>query len=276
MNADEPIIEDLNADDAKLSQMLANLRRVDAPANFEFHLKARIAKAKRPEAAAGFLPSFVKYAAPLALIGAISSLFFLNSGGVGDDAVVKNAGVVPTVGNVAKAVIAPPVEIPSVQDDRAAVLVPRSERKPASARPAEQSGPRTAGDQSRYNRDIGVKGAQMILPNGNNTNAAPPAAVPPSGVRLPESTGAGDNTINAGTVFNMLGVNAGFEEGSGWNVRAVRLNSQAAKAGLQTGDVIEAIGETQLGKDPVLKGGVSGKAMKVRRDGKIVELTLPK
>jgi hypothetical protein len=275
MNADERKIEDLNADDAKLSQMLAGLKRVDAPANFEFRLKARIANAKRPErAAAGFLPGFVKYAAPMALIAAVWSLFFLNSGGTGDNAAVQTAGVLPVASKSAEVAAAPlPVEVPTATQDRVAVVVPNASRKGALPQPVDGTGARPNVGPNR-SRDSAVKGARVIIAPPSDPNSAPPGDVNSA----PETTAPpprSDKPVSPVEVFSLLGVNADFKDDSGWSVRSVRLNSMAATAGLKNGDVIESIGETQLVKEPVFKGGMKGKVMKVRREGSVVELKLP-
>src|SRR3982751_2593621 len=106
MRVDEPKIEELNADDAKVARLLAGLKRVEAPANFEFRLKARLANATRPARGFGFVPSFVKYAAPVALVAAVSSVLFLNSSN-SPESNVSTAGVLPQI-NVSE-IADPPV-----------------------------------------------------------------------------------------------------------------------------------------------------------------------
>src|SRR6476661_3968744 len=134
MNVDEPKIEELDADDAKIVQMLAGLKRVDAPANFEFRLKARIANAAPPTAAVGFLPSIVRYAAPLALVAAVSSLFYLNSSDA-PNSKVEVAGVAPQASRVAEAIIPPAAPAPAATgESEAARTMPVSTRQSAPVR----------------------------------------------------------------------------------------------------------------------------------------------
>jgi len=94
MRADEAKTEILDTDDAKVAQLLAGLKRVEAPANFEFRLKARLANATPPARSFGFVPTFVKFAAPVALVAAVSSVLFLNSSNT-SESTVSTAGVAP-------------------------------------------------------------------------------------------------------------------------------------------------------------------------------------
>ena len=55
-----------NGDERKVAEMLGSLKRVEAPANFEFGVRARIA-AGAPQTRSSLIP-FVKLAAPIALV----------------------------------------------------------------------------------------------------------------------------------------------------------------------------------------------------------------
>src|SRR5688500_18285244 len=70
--------ERLNADDARISSLLRGLRRVDAPADFDFKLKARIANASPARTASAGLFPVLKFAAPLLLLLPIVGFFITN------------------------------------------------------------------------------------------------------------------------------------------------------------------------------------------------------
>ena len=266
MNVDEREIEELDADDAKIAQMLAGLKRVNAPANFEFRLKARIANAAPPTVGVGFLPSFVRYAAPLALVAAVALLYFMNSSNSPNPG-VDVAGVAPQISKVAEAVIPPAVDQPLAGESEPA-------RTPAASNPSRQTAAarsasvktdvRAANQQPDRSAVKAVSPAKIIMPRGFETVDPTANPVTPDSNRAP---------LSASQFFPFFGVDAGYGE-DGWKVRAVKTNSSADQAGVKAGDVLEAVDGNQLGKDAVFKSGFIGKILRVRRDGKLVELAL--
>lgn len=266
MRVNEPKIEELDADDAKIAQMLAGLKRVDAPSNFEFQLKARIANAAKPKRGLGFIPSYVRYAAPLAVIAAVSSLFYLNNSS--DPTPVQTAGVAPQISTVSEAkntALAPsetwtaaPVEMPRP------ILAANRSKVPVSARPLDvKLVPRNTAEQDR-SKVSAVTPPKIILPRGITPDSLPDGAQAPPVNNKVDLTASG--------LFPILGIDALYD--NGWKVRAVKVNGMADHAGVKAGDILEAIDETQLGKDAVFKSGFNGKVVKVRRDGKVLELPL--
>jgi len=262
MRADEAKTEILDTDDAKVAQLLAGLKRVEAPANFEFRLKARLANATPPARGFGLLPSFVKFAAPVALVAAVSSVLFLNSSNT-PESTVSTAGVAPQI-NVSEAANGTAAFAPTAPVQPAAatpVISANPNRRPAKVRQVSTPEARTPKEQGG-SADKAVKEGQMILPYGVNRN---PPSLP---VPLPESK----PMRPASDVFPLLGIDAGYEDG--WKVRAIRTDSPADRAGVKAGDILEAIDDNQLGKDAMFQSGNIGKVIKVKRDGKSVELTL--
>ncbi|MEO7673391.1 MAG: hypothetical protein ABIU09_04855 [Pyrinomonadaceae bacterium] len=71
--------EILSSDEQNVSRLLSNLKRVDAPKDFDFHLKARIANASPADYQTVRLFPVLKYAFPLALFLLIGGAFILNS-----------------------------------------------------------------------------------------------------------------------------------------------------------------------------------------------------
>ncbi len=60
----------------------------------------------------------------------------------------------------------------------------------------------------------------------------------------------------------------------GWKVRSTTDNSIATRSGVRSDDVIEAIDGRAITEATTLKGGVDGKSLNVRREGKQVKLDL--
>src|SRR5437762_10762000 len=66
-------------EDEKIHQMLGGLKRVDAPKDFDFRVKAGIA-AGRPSSTSGFrIPTAVRLAVPLVLLLLVGAYFGLNA-----------------------------------------------------------------------------------------------------------------------------------------------------------------------------------------------------
>jgi membrane-associated protease RseP (regulator of RpoE activity) len=85
------------------------------------------------------------------------------------------------------------------------------------------------------------------------------------------SMGAGE--IKPELILSILGVDAVYENG-GWKVESVTANSIAAKAGVRTGDVIEAVNDIALSNSSVFLRSFSAERLRVRRGSARVTLSL--
>ena len=268
MNVDETKIEQLDADEARIAELLAGLKRVEAPANFEFRLKAKLANAERPQPRTRFIPAFVRYSAPLAVMAVVGTAFYLNSPTSPDAPVVQTAGVVPQIEKVQEVAAAPAVPGPVKVEDQtpARTRVPSinaSLRKPVEPRGTQANSPeKAANGQGSTVRTLNQP--KIFLPRG--LDASVPANV------TPEDAGV-KKLFTAGDVLPELGIDAGYSE-AGYTVKSVKSNSPAERAGVKAGDLLEAIDENRLVKGTVFKGDFNGRTIKVRRDGKLVELSL--
>ncbi|MDQ6787245.1 MAG: hypothetical protein M3033_10595, partial [Acidobacteriota bacterium] len=83
--------EILSAEDEKIRSLIGSLKRVDAPKDFDFRVKARIASAKPNNYRPQFLP-VLRYILPLGLILLISAAVVFNSVYFGNE-----QNIVPTV-----------------------------------------------------------------------------------------------------------------------------------------------------------------------------------
>jgi hypothetical protein len=109
--------------------------------------------------------------------------------------------------------------------------------------------------------DLSSKEGKRILPRGLST--APKVN---ANISLVEQGG-----IPIGDVLKHLGLDAAPED-AGWRVTSV--TGAAERSGFKTGDVIEAINDRSLVKRTSLTGTVSSKTVRVRRDGKVIVVTL--
>src|SRR5580765_4061428 len=62
-----------------VSKLLGGLKRVEAPNNFDFRVKARIADGKPADRATSWLPATIRYAMPLALLLVVGGYFAFNA-----------------------------------------------------------------------------------------------------------------------------------------------------------------------------------------------------
>jgi hypothetical protein len=82
-------------------------------------------------------------------------------------------------------------------------------------------------------------------------------------------------TIPLREVIGILGIDAGFVGGR-WKVRSVTANSTAERAGVHANDVLEAVDTQTLSETTSFQGAFSPKVLRVRRDGKLIEIALQK
>ncbi|MEO8042351.1 MAG: PDZ domain-containing protein [Acidobacteriota bacterium] len=248
-----------------VAAMLNALPRVDAPENFEFRVKARIAEGSAPRAT---LIPFLKIAAPLSLvllIGAFVAFYGLLPKGTDVPAVIDTARNEPASTQPPSELTVPPVQtVPGPLIDRSPETV-QDEPYVATGRPA----PARRRTDSEF-----VKSSQ-----GGSLDFSLNAAKPklPPGFESVESRNMNSNTNSSAAdvpvrnVLGILGITADFVSG-GWKVRSVVENSVASRAGVQAADVVEAIDGQQMKSDSKLKGGA--KTFTIRRDGKLITLTL--
>ncbi len=255
----------LDNEGGDVALMLSALPRAEAPANFEFRVKARIAVGSSPRAT---LFPFLKIAAPLTLVllvGALVVFYGVLPGEVDVPVVTDSAQKVPVP---VEANAEPPT--PPAQAAASPGIAQSNSESPyesyvAAARPTpvRRAAPAVAVRSSEGgSRDFSLNSAQPKLPPGfqsvesRNLNAN----VSPSGADIPVRN-----------VLGILGIAADYANG-GWKVQSVVEKSVAARAGVRASDVIEAIDGQPLKSDSLLKG--DAKVFTIRRDGKQMSLSL--
>lgn len=254
-------------EDDAVGQLLGGLKRVEAPGDFDFHVKARIAKGRPAARNASLIPSWLRVAVPLVLILFVGGYFGFRSiyspdvnvepvGLVKEEQPVKIAPIdaepsaevaeVPLDGTVRN-----PIEVkPPITDDKIVASVNKS---PVPERLVVKTG------SSNRNSDGSSRvSAQRI--------ARPITLVKPKEFENPVG-------INARDILMQLGINATYSEAS-WKIGVVTQNSIAERSGLKAGDVIEAINDQNLSEKTTLAMPFSGKNIRVRRDGKIMQIDL--
>jgi hypothetical protein len=263
--------EALDADSRKVVELLSALPRVEAPGNFEFRVKAGIAVGERRTGLSPFLKAAV--AMPLVLVVGTFALFY----GTGDTPVtdIAGGGVTPVEQQRVEAAPASTVPAPTsptgntdrIDETDIAIAAPQSRgqaerRSTPVKRSIEVSSNSMTGGGSRVETVINPK---VIDPPGINSNLG----------RQERNSNSADapGNVSVREVLEMLGVKAEYVDG-GWMVRSTTENSLAGRSGIRANDVIESVNNETVSGKTFLKGRLEGKTVKVRRDGKQIEIGL--
>ena len=248
-----------------VSQLLAGMKRVDAPSDFDFRVKARIAAGRPVDRSRSWLPAAVRIAVHLGLL--------LSVGGyVGYNTIYQpvDLAVAPVAENkVIEAPIASdvtsnlPVSLPVKND-----ISERPESRPADINnPIRvRSNERRIVSSSPSNRrpgggsiDLASRKPRVVLPNGIDLNGK----VLPRGFE-------GSAGVSAKDILSFMGI----EADAAWKVSSVKQKSMAERSGLKAGDIIEAINNQNLAEKSTFGNKVSSKSVRVLRDGKSVQIEL--
>ena len=269
--------EILSREDAQVREMLTGLKRVEAPKDFDFRLKARIAAAKPADFAAPRLFPIFRYAAPLGLAIIVLGVLVFNGLYSFDNQTV------PTI---------------------AENFAPKQEKKEdsqVSSLPAEQIRPIENTVQNTIVEDSAERGVQTLPKDStlaanlqkpktknrvaeNNGGGSKVDAVSNSRVILPKGLTPNTNiekpqeTLNQTSfsvkdVLSPLGIEAVYEENK-WKVQSVKQNSLAERSGVKVNDVIEAIDENSISGETVFKKAGGGKNLNIVREGKKLPIKL--
>jgi len=248
--------EILSGDDAQVRQMLGDLKRVDAPKDFDFRLKARIAASSGKDFEPRLFPA-LRIAAPLALVLAVLA-FFVVSGiySVDDNSVPQIAG-----GDI---------PMPNLNKDKPRELVAVSNSQPENAEqnPGETDKPKD--QELAANLDKPKKDVSQTENNGGgsrDSTATEPNVVLPGGFES-------KNPLAVKGVLEVMGIEAFFSNKK-WKVESVVPNSRAMRAGVKTGDVIEAINDVKLPAETItVNGPLVVNKLNVLRGGQKITINL--
>lgn len=220
--------------DNDIAALLNTLPRVDAPRDFEYKVRARIA-AGRP--ATSHFPVWAKAAVPLALLAAGGVYFGIRSvdtsTALEPPAVARVEQAMPEVGRPAAAT-PEPVTAESVT----------TTSKPSNATPAVSKKPVTTTKRSHS-------------PQGGSTDLA---------LGIGKQLDLTDRPL--AEAFAAAGVKGSFEQAG------MQVASATGRTGLRAGDVVEAVDGMPVTNSSFIKGGLAGKKLRVRRDGKTVEIVI--
>lgn len=256
-----------SSDELRVSQLLGGLKRVDAPANFERRVMARIAEGEpRPRRLLG-MPVAFAYSVPLVLL-----LFVAVAVLIGNRRPSERA-IVPAVLTADETRTYESSGATSPKND----TVPGRDETIASAHtnPGQKGNPDNTVpapvNASRQKQPTGHGGSF-----DETLRQKPP--IFPRGIGSPNGVSANHNTIvstaslPAREVLMQIGISAEYD--NGWTVRRVSPNSVSERSGIKVADVVIALGDHALAADTVFRGVVNAASIRINRNGTILVLEL--
>ncbi len=267
MGNENPKIQDSEFE--PVSRLLGELKRVEAPNDFDFRVRARIAEGKPAERSATWLPTSVRFAVPLALLLVVGFYFTFN--GVYSPTNVE----IPVVADVEPTGVVPltdsrPDEVVSPSNELAADKV--------DARPPESGNALISKEPQRKSTS---PAANSVRPGGGSLDAALtkgrqiyPRGLNPNGRIIVKPKEFDQNAlVPARELFSLIGIEAIYSNSS-WTIGGVRQDSVAERSGAKAGDAIEAVNDQALSEKTVFASGFTGKSLRIRRDGSSMTIEL--
>jgi len=271
-----------SGEQTRLWQMIDGLQRIDAPNDFDFRVKAKIADSKPASFQSRFLP-VLRYVLPLSLVVLVVGLLAFNTsfffGGNAEPQVVETVVPMP------EREIAP---VNSFSSNQVAAVDPNDVTSPSNIADAdvEPTQNNNQGKQyvavkfppkSRINtprkkvkddfvgfRDIGSSKPEDKFPLGINPNQRPIKTSP---------NADNPNSVTDEEIWSVFGLKITRENGSR-TVKTVQKNSSAERSGIEVGDVIEAIDGVKLAAEPIRAKQIQIKKLTVARGAEKIEITL--
>ena len=276
--------ENMPRDEAKIADMLGGLRRAEAPGDFEFHVRSRIAKGRPADiSSGGWLPQ-VKILAPAALVLVVAALFglsYLRYPSAGDESgvAVASKDARPALASEPKREL-PPAPVATSGDQKASgddIVVakanPKQRQTDGSSIIVAERGPQQR-QASGGSRDESSGGSKVITVRGPSKIFNPPGIDPnpvKSNANVADAANAAKNSIS--DVLTFLGIDAEKTD-AGWRVKSAKADGTAQRSGIKSGDLIEAIEDHELGSSPVIPNNVTFKSLKIIREGKSLVIAL--
>lgn len=297
--------EVLSDDERKISVLLGGLKRIDAPKDFDFRVKARVAAQAAPNFRHPQFMPVLRYALPLVLMLFVAAAVFKNFyfGNVEDaPQIAENQSQTSVAENIQTNQASAPVAAAPPQKPEIVSAPSPNETRDSAAKVVENVSTRggAAGEKIKNIRApsdtdssvVAVKSVKKptlaILPKeidaaeavgGSRTSAskssaviAPPGINPNQTVKiLPNAENL--KSLTVAEVLSQLGIDAFFTNAN-WTVKSVRLNSLAERSGVRANDIVEAIDGERLTDKPLKNKFVEGKKLSVARGAEKIEITL--
>lgn len=266
----EKLAENLSADELKISLMLKSLSRIEAPNDFDFRLKARIA-ARQGAKKSNFVTNFWRFSLPLFALVALVALFILygNFLFLSENPQIVNVPEpqifsVPENNPAVTEDTPMPTFSPMTAADNSKPELPKTSPKP----PTENNLTKSDGKNPKRenvsggSRDFAVKEAVPVQPNFN------------ANVILQNQKNLEKNTpISIQGILSEIGLTITVENNK-LVVKSVKNKSLAESSGIQEDDIVEAIDDEKVSPETIFRKRVEGKTITVLRKGRPLKIIL--
>jgi hypothetical protein len=252
--------EVLGADEQKISDLLGGLKRVDAPANFEFRLKSRIANT-RPEDLRPRLIPVLGYAAPLVLVLIVGTYLVVTGVYTVDQNSVADVEQAQPVADLTESTLPNPA--PVAENEQPA---PNNELQAASREETTVGNTERISDTPKVPKKVSRSDDD---PGGSfDTGLGSPKVI------LPKSLSPNEPArISIREILSTIGVQAAFDGGS-IKVSSVVENNRAGRSGIEAGDILETINGRPVTGATMFDSPFTATSVGVRRGGKSIQITL--
>jgi hypothetical protein len=260
--------EILSADEAKVRKLLGNLQRVDAPKDFDFRLKARIANSEAKDFQPRLFP-VLRYAAPLGLAIIILAVIVVNNLYSVDNGSIQVAE--NNVQNQIRSVNMPDNSAP--KETLIAETTPQSivAENLTTNPPVSTNKKETKTFSKNFELAANSGKPKNDKPQADNNGGSRDSALSNTNVLMPKGFG-GNNSVQVKEVLEIIGIKANFA-GNQWKVESVGENTVAGNSGVKANDVIEAIDGKTLTGETIPAKSYGGK-LTVLRGGERLEIKL--
>lgn len=277
---DCPNCKKTSSEQTRVWQMIDVLPRVDAPVNFDFRVKARIANSKSADFQPRFFP-VLRYVMPLGMIVLFLGLIAFNMNYFSGDKAQQvevtvppasiekemtasnpsftNQNILPTVGNessVASQLNANVVFVKNAQETQIAAVYSKKRQQTKTPR-------KNTEEIDGGSRDIAVSDPLIKLPRGLEPNRKIEMAPNPGNTK----------SFTAEEILPFLGIEIVLQN-ENRTVKSIKQNSLAERSGVKVGDVIEAIDGKKISDEPFSGRTIKGKTLTILRGTKKIEIAL--
>lgn len=281
-------LENLSETDRKLARMLASLKQVEAPKDFGFRTKARIANANPRAYRTNYKRRFAFALTPAAFV-VVSALVVINGNFSGADQASaplsrQNALTVPAAVSPTEAATATPGAQQAAANEDFSGKTPESDLaapfaqqkiKPiyvADKQPTANKNPVrkfSVRDEQTFTTEPALKSASVIVqPEFRGTPPPQPQQQNISPEVVNQQKG-----LSARDVISELGAELVTENG-GWKVKSVKKGSPAERAGMKADDVIETLDGQKVSDEAESGKKITVKKIGVKRGSGQVEINL--
>jgi hypothetical protein len=245
------IEENIDHDERRIAELIGTLRHIEAPGDFDTRVRARIASRRDEKPSISWRPVLagVVAVAVLALVG------YLGMRSFAPNALEPNLSQTTAT------------EQPSSVQNQPSIIAPT---------PAPSVAPEAPQTIASDKRPTTNKLLSPMQQGGSIDEASKDAHRPftkdyvPSQHRLNDNNGLGTAEIPVTMVLEAIGVHATWNDG--WQVSSVDQKNVAGRSGVRPGDIIDAINGQPLSETTSFKGSFSGKSIRIRRDGAVLDL----